>query len=378
MGWLRKIFGTDKKADTKTPRAKWLEDGDNRWGGNVLDVRPITLGMLSMSKDPTCAANAMSFAADDGLGFVGQRPAIERRVECALDYPLAGGIADGALFIPREMEEKWALYLHSGSIYCIRSWTRQVCAVASARVKNDRLWVRSIDGSFSGDDSEDSDLTVRIFDFLVRSHASGEVLPAPIPFPTEIPDEQLDNAALLAFTMYGRLALLATAEALTRTTPELALRTDTLLHIAVARGDRDAAKAQIDAGVSVHSHARDGLTPLHWALAREDTGMLDWLLDKGAEVDVRSIEGATALMNATQDGDPSKVACLLDRGADPNAVDDRGFTCLHRAAELGHLETTRLLLDAGAKPDVEAEGYTPLSLAEMRENTEVANLLRNP
>src|SRR5690349_11413576 len=61
----------------QAPELHWIEAADNPWGIRVLDVRPVTLNIVSTSTDPQCATNAVSFGNDDGLGFVGQAPASE-------------------------------------------------------------------------------------------------------------------------------------------------------------------------------------------------------------------------------------------------------------------------------------------------------------
>ena len=103
--------------------------------------------------------------------------------------------------------------------------------------------------------------------------------------------------------------------------------------------------------------------------------MLATLIEAGCYVDVRSDEGATVLMTAAQSDDPERLNFLLNRGADPNAVDLRGFTALHRAAEMGHKAAVESLLKGGASPTVEAQGHTPISLAQARGQDEIVTLL---
>jgi ankyrin repeat protein len=180
---------------------------------------------------------------------------------------------------------------------------------------------------------------------------------------------------LWCFSCFGNRALFATSHQLGGGPPDRPLRTDSLLHIAVARGDLAATHACLDAGIPVDFLARDGLAPLQWALVREGTAMLSLLLERGSPVDVRSGEGATSLMNAVQGRNMEKATFLLDHGADPNAADHRGFTALHRAAEMGQLNLVELLLSRGAMPDPGASGHTPRSLAESRGETAVVRLL---
>ena len=80
---------------SQVPNLDWIEAADNPWGVRVLDVRPVTLTMLSTSADPRCASNAVSFGQDDGTSFIGEDPlrfASRRRgVSALFDRPHPGG-----------------------------------------------------------------------------------------------------------------------------------------------------------------------------------------------------------------------------------------------------------------------------------------------
>lgn len=377
--WLKRWFGSGRQtpqpgtATPEFPEVRWLEPGDNPWGVRVLDVRPVTLGMLSTSRDQLCAANATSFSTDDGTGFIGVEPKVSRQTSGELRFRIDKSLADGALFIPRAMEHKWALYFHRGQIICVRSWLRQVVVVADTRIASDSLEVTTVRGIFNAGD-ETPEFTIRVLDFLLRSHGLDMQYPAPLP---EGMEANPSLAALWCMSCFGNLAHFATPHPLERTPPEQPLRTHSLLHIAVARGDSAKVRQLLGAGVPADLLARDGLAPLHWALARSDTAMLDMMLEGGSPVDVRSAEGATPLMNAAQQRSVEKVHYLLDRGSDPNAADGRGFTALHRAAEMGELEIVRLLLDRGASPHPEALGHTPKSLAASRGEKAIVALLES-
>jgi hypothetical protein len=375
LEWQKKRFEqgrrTEPAGQSDSPQVGWLSRGDNPWGVQVLDVRPVTLGMLSTSRDQQCALNAMSFGQDDGTGFVGIEPEVTRQVRVGLQFRIDRMLADGALFLPEQMEHKWALYFHRGRMIFIRSWQRQVVAVAETRAADDFVSVTAVRGAFVSAD-EEPEFTVRVLDFLLRSHALDLVYPAPLP--QGVGSDPRD-AALWCMSVFGNRAHFATSSPLTGAPPEEPLRTHSLLHIAVARGDASEVMRLLDAGVPVDLLARGGLAPLHWAVARDDTGMLGLLLERGSPVDVRSVDGATALMNAVQSRSGEKVAFLLDRGADPNSADERGFTALHRASEMGERDIVRLLLDRGASAHPEAQGHTPRSLAASRGEKEIVELL---
>jgi ankyrin repeat protein len=280
-------------------------------------------------------------------------------------------LADGVLFRPREMEHKWALFYHSHEIICVRSWLRQVQVVARVAESGDHVEVSAVRGTF-GTEDEEPGFTVRVLDYLLRSHALDTVHPAPLPRGMA---KEPGAAAMWCMGMFGSRAWFAAPDEVPWKTPEKPLRTHSLLHIAVARGDTPGVEAQLAAGVPVDLLAADGLAPLHWALAQGDLAIMAFLLDRGSPIDVRSSEGATPLMLAVQDGRLDAVSFLLDHGADIDARDLRGFTALHGAAENGKLEVVRTLCDRGASPTPVAQGHTPRSLAERRGHAEIVSLL---
>jgi hypothetical protein len=349
------------------PEVRWIEAADNPWGVRVLDVRPVTLTMTSTSADPQCAANAVSYDGEDGTVFVGQSPDSQRIVDMSLRFPVDGPLLDGVLFVPRAMEHKWALFFHRGELIVVRSWVRKVALVARVEARDGHVEITQARGTLCAND-ETPEFTARALDYLVRSHALDIVHPAPLP-----PGMDADPkaAALWCMSLFGNRAQVATPHAFAWCDPERPLRTHSLLHIAVARGQVDAIEACLQAGMPIDALAGDGLAPLHWALASRDDAIATLLLDRGAFVDVRSEEGATPLMNAVQGASLELTTLLLDRGADANARDLRGFTALHRAAEMGLVGIVRLLLDRGASIDVDAEGHTPRSLAEGRERKDI-------
>ena len=88
------------------------------------------------------------------------------------------------------------------------------------------------------------------------------------------------------------------------------------------------------------------------------------------------MEGATPLINAVQENRLEHINLLITAGADVNARDGRNFTSLHRAAERGYIEAVEILLTNGADPSIVAENNTPLSLAVMRGEKKIADILQ--
>jgi ankyrin repeat protein len=348
----------------------WLADAENPYGVPIIDLRSFALAMVSVSQDKQMAENAMSYGSDDGTAFLEQQPPSSRVVDCALRFRIDRVLLEGALFQPAAMEDKWALYFRAGRVLCIRSWQRRVIVSAHVRTEGDLAVVGPVTGMFV--DGESPEMTVRELEFVLRSHALQERIPAPLAFePTD-----LQSTAVAMFSLWGPRALLATHHALAPSCSLQPLRTESLVHIAVARGDRAKVEQYIAQGLPMDVLARDGLGLPHWALNSSDHGMLAWLLDRGCPVDVCSTERATPLMNAVQARSIELVRLLVDRGADVNARDARGFTSLHRAAEMGELEIVRFLLEHGANASVSAQGKTPLALAEIRNQAGVMALLK--
>ena len=374
MVWdrIKRILGRKGEGAPQIPGLQWIEADDNPWGVRVLDVRPVTFAQLSFSTDRKCAENAVSFGQDDGSSFIGEEPPTPRVVETSLRFPIDRMLADGVLFVPDEMEHRWALFYHRGEVICVRSWLRKVQVVAHVEQRDDHVEITQVRGTFGAED-EDRELTTRILDYLLRSHALGTVYPVPLPTGMET-DPQA--AAIWCMSMFGNRALVATPHRFARLVPDRPLRTHSLLHIAVIRGNASAIDEYLAAGVPIDLLAGDGLAPLHWALATDNPAILTLLLDRGSPVDVRSAQGATPLMKAVESGSIGMVGFLLDHGADVNAGDQRGYTALHRASVLGHLAVAQLLLDRGAAPNPDAEGHTPRSLAEGQKRKDIAALLK--
>lgn len=372
----RFVQGNPKKEEgSKTPEIPWVPADKNPWHVPLLDVRPVTHQMLSTSRDPICAQNAISYGQDDGTGFAKESPEISRVHRVDLHYRVDRVLAPGALFIPSVMEHKWALYYHDGRILFIRSWQRKVVATADVDCHQDGVaHVTSLRGAFVSED-EEQEFAARTLDYLIRSHALGMVFPAPIPLEFE---KSPELSATWCMNTFGNMAAFATPHRIDSEMPDKPLRTHSLMHIAVARGDTAATDAFLKTGLPIDLLAADGLAPLHWAFGRKDTTMAAFLLERGSPVDVRSAEGATALMTEVQSGDVAKIEFLIDAGADVNAVDLRGFNSLHRAAERGDANVVRLLLEHGAKIDMAAQGHTALSFAEKRGHAEVVKLLKEP
>lgn len=348
---------------------KWLESESGKWPVRVVDMSGMSKGLLFTSSRKT-AENGASFGSEDGLCFTHDDSPEGPEYEVNLSYRTEGRLCQGVLFNP-EFDQKWAVYFYNDKIYFVQSWQREVRGVARVESSDERLHVTSFSGNLFGEE-EHGTLTSFAIDFIMRSHALNQLWPAP--FPRDLADRLVD-AANWCLHMYGNRARIITCESMPSSSSIGPLRTDTLLHIAAARGNIKRALDLITDGHPTEVMARDGSTPLHWAVFCGQNEMLDLLIENGTPVDTPSEHGVTSLMDAIVSKHHDKVPGLLKHGADVNAVDNRGFTCLHRAAHGGHGAMVDLLLDEGALANVEAAGKTPAKIAMENGHLDIANRL---
>ena len=169
----------------------------------------------------------------------------------------------------------------------------------------------------------------------------------------------------------------------------------TLLHSAVERSDAEMVKRLVDLGAELDVKDNDTLngpkSPLQMAVAFEDIESTKVLIKNGANVNLmfsEGIGGNSPLHLAVMTGNMDMILLLLNHGADVNAKEVSGKTPLHRAVDFSNdkTEIVKLLLEHGANPYASAvfsgkrggkETHTPLSLAQKKQYSAVANVLLN-
>lgn len=198
----------------------WIEAAETPWGVRVLDVRAVTQNMISTSADPECAANAISYDREDGSSFAGREPVLPRAIGAMIPFRVEAPFRNGALFRPRVMEHKWAIFHRGGRIYFVRGWTRKLHVVADLSAQDGSVAITRLNGVFI-DTEEHPLLTTMVADFLLRSHVLGMVYPAPLP---EGMEQSPEKAAMWCFHVFGNMALCATPEIIPISMPDEPLR----------------------------------------------------------------------------------------------------------------------------------------------------------
>src|SRR5262245_23738373 len=186
-----------------TQKAVWVPADKNRFGVPILDLISITGPLLSTSSDPQRAAMAGSWSGKLVGDVKLERPAHES-IACNLRYRADHDLPDGWLYTPSKMEHKWAIAYRDGSIWLIRSWTGDVNAVATTRRDGDALIVERID--LADDGLKTFGDPTSTFDWIIRSHALGEIVPLPV---DRNGADMLENAPLSVFGLYGHMAMCA-------------------------------------------------------------------------------------------------------------------------------------------------------------------------
>ena len=116
-----------------------------------------------------------------------------------------------------------------------------------------------------------------------------------------------------------------------------------------SKGDSDAVKLFLAAGMNPNVLNSDGKPALVVATLAGNEAMVDQLLDGRAEINIRTKDGQTPLMGASVNGNTRVVKILLSRGAELDAKDTHDFTALMYADGAHKQEVRDLLVEAGAK-----------------------------
>ncbi len=156
--------------------------------------------------------------------------------------------------------------------------------------------------------------------------------------------------SLLLVTLLFHLSACSTAQQRART--ELDRKgiqfTENAFVDSASKGDSDAVKLFIAAGMKPNATNHDGRPALVEAALKGNEAVVDQLLEAGADVNAKTWEGQTALMGAAVNGNLRVVNILISRGADLNLKDGHEFTALMYADGAGNAHVRPLLVKAGA------------------------------
>lgn len=328
FGKLRAIFTPSARETTEEPYASlsWLEADQSPFGVRTLDLTPTAEGLTPKVPDPDTRRRIASWpgrtgSAYDQAALPDDAPSFPAR----LRFPVDGPLPDGPLFLPRAAEEKWALLHRGGRLLLVRSWTGALAATAPLSTSGTTAEIGPITGDPTG--SGDPDHPARVVSFLLRSHALGEIRPAPLP--RTLPADK-KSIALWCYQQFGRRAPAACTTPPADGPADRPLRADSALILAIIARNQGATQRAIEAGADLTARGTwHGFTPLHCAAAVGDAHAVHLLLAQRATLEATDDNGLTPLAAAVQAAEPGEdgqwdrtVDALLKAGADTSVLLD--------------------------------------------------------
>jgi hypothetical protein len=351
---------------------QWVEIEDSPWNIKVLDLRPVSQGLTSFSYNNQGADNSLSYNLEDGRSFMNLPPVTNKFIDVDCSVPIKQPLEEGVLFRPYVMEHKWAIFYRENKIIVVRGWQREVFVVADTHQEENKLVITKIHGKFVFDEEPEA-FTKTTLLFLLHGYCIGDIVPVPIP---EDLLGDTNEAAIWVFKKFGNLAHYGFAGMNFDYQTTNYLKSNSLLHLAVANEDINLINKAIKNGFDIHSFGTNQFTPLQWSLS-VNPKILIHLIEKGTNVNLADKEeGETALMSAAQLNKLEHLKLLLHYNARINATNKKGFTALHQAAETGHLKIVQYLLNKGADHTILAQEHSPLSLAIMSKHKKIIKLLK--
>lgn len=194
------------------PDLQWVFREDSQFNLRYLDVRSFTTVMISTTADKKLETKFVELRRSHGEHVNGRMPDQAIHVDCQLIYPHQGETRDGALYMAREMEDKWDIYLFDGFLYFARSWSGVLVYKAAILFQQTQAVISSIE-AIGQTTTGGTWLAICAVDFLVKSHLYRRE--APHTLPPSVPEDDLGIAAY-SFQEYGRWACYATYEDTTR------------------------------------------------------------------------------------------------------------------------------------------------------------------
>lgn len=147
---------------------------------------------------------------------------------------------------------------------------------------------------------------------------------------------------------------------------------------AIAAGNTAAVEQLLAAGADVDSRGRDQATPLINAGLADQVAIAELLIGKRADIMARNSGGFTPLHAAAFSGSLPISKLLLGHGATlDDAANKAGVTPLMVAGEENHVALATFLLAKGADVGhAEVHGYTPITRAFWKGNTDIVRLFK--
>jgi ankyrin repeat protein len=151
----------------------------------------------------------------------------------------------------------------------------------------------------------------------------------------------------------------------------------TALHITSGIGDLNTVRVLLQYGAEVNPRDNHGSTPLHLASTKGNDAVVRLLVEDGANMDASDNSNSTPLHLAFINQNLDIAALLIENGADAMVLDNKILTPshLHLASAMGNLTVVNLLIDKVDLNALDETNSTPLHLALINGNSDIAKLL---
>ena len=153
----------------------------------------------------------------------------------------------------------------------------------------------------------------------------------------------------------------------------------TPLHLSARKGNKNLCRLLLEHTADVNLKDNLGYTPLHWCAREGNENLCRLLLEQNADVNIQDAYGYTSLHLSAEKSDENLCRLLLEHNADVNIQNDQGYTPLHWCAREGNENLCRLLLEHKADVNIQDNlGYTSLHLSSLNSDcSKMINLLVN-
>ena len=151
----------------------------------------------------------------------------------------------------------------------------------------------------------------------------------------------------------------------------------TALHITSGIGDMNTVRVLLQHGAEVNPRDSHGSTPLHLASAKGNDSVVRLLVEHEADVDASDNTNSTPLHLAFINQHLDSAALLIEKGADATVLDNKILTPLHLhlASAKGNYTVVNFLIDKVDLNALDETKSTPLHLALINGNSDIAKLL---
>ncbi len=202
--WPFKKKAEPEKNKNESASLRWLPVcAENPFDHPILDIRSITLNMVSTTKDPSVAENFSKSRQSQGREFIGKNPTEATSFDREFSYLHNGEELDGVVFKSPTMEVKWDIYAYGEWFYFVRSWTSDLIYKARYENTGAALVIREIVSEKQATEEDAQNVHS-----IMLTHALGRVWPFHIP--SHLRELEPRNIALNIFSQFGSKATIIT------------------------------------------------------------------------------------------------------------------------------------------------------------------------